>query len=68
MSEYEIASGHEEDPGQNLRKLEGAGWERVEKNSQKILWRNPASGRLYPQEAAIKLMRENQIPEEPYEA
>ena len=47
------------------RMLEAAGWELVEKNSQKILWRNPESGRLYPQDAAAKLMQEGQVPENP---
>ena len=48
----------------NRRKLERAGWELIEKDSEKILWRNPESGRLYPESAVVKLMREGQVPED----
>ena len=47
--------------------LEESGWELVESNSQKALWRNPASGRLYPETAAVKLIREGQVPGPPDE-
>jgi hypothetical protein len=39
------------------RELEAAGWERMEREG-KIIWRNPKSGFLYPQGAAIALLRE----------
>lgn len=39
------------------RELEAAGWERIEREG-KIVWRNPESGFLYPQGAAIALVRE----------
>ncbi|MDP8940496.1 MAG: hypothetical protein M3N10_09455 [Actinomycetota bacterium] len=57
MNEDEAGAQREEYPGQDHKRLEEAGWELVERNSQKILWRNPESGRLYPQGAAIKLIR-----------
>ncbi len=38
------------------RKLEAAGWERIERQG-KIVWRNPESGHLYPQGAAIARVR-----------
>lgn len=50
---------------QDRRMLEAADWKLVEKNSQKMLWRNPESGRLYPQDAAVKLMQAGQVPENP---
>ena len=49
------------------RELEAAGWERIER-AGKIVWRNPKSGYLYPQGAAIALVRENvdhDVPKEP---
>jgi hypothetical protein len=48
--------------------LEAAGWERIEREG-KIVWRNPDSGYLYPQGAAIALVRGNaeykDVPKEP---
>ena len=38
------------------RKLEAAGWERVERQG-KLLWRNPQSGHLYTQGSAVKCSR-----------
>ena len=38
------------------RELEAAGWERIERQG-KIVWRNPESGHLYPQGAAITRLR-----------
>ena len=67
MNKDGAGAQREEDSDQDHQRLEEAGWEFVERNSQKILWRNPESGRLYPQEAAIKLMREGQVPEDPDE-
>jgi hypothetical protein len=39
--------------------LEGAGWELVERGSGKTIWRNPQSGRLYPQYVAITMVRDD---------
>jgi hypothetical protein len=39
------------------RELEAAGWELVERGGGKTIWRNPQSGRLYPQSVAITLVR-----------
>lgn len=44
------------------RQLEAAGWERIEREG-KIVWRNPESGHLYPQGAALALVRKNEDPE-----
>ncbi len=44
------------DPGNEQRELEAAGWERLERQG-KIVWQNPHSGHLYPQGAAIALLR-----------
>jgi hypothetical protein len=38
--------------------LEAAGWERLESEG-KIVWRNPESGHLYPQGAAIAVVRKS---------
>ena len=50
------------------RELKAAGWERIEREG-KIVWRNPESGHLYPQGAAITLVRRNadpgDVPKEP---
>jgi hypothetical protein len=43
------------------RELVAAGWERLERVG-KIVWRNPRSGHLYPQGAAIALIRAGKIP------
>ncbi len=47
--------------------LEAAGWERMEREG-KIVWRNPESGHLYPQGAAVALVRKGagsgDVPEE----
>ena len=61
----EIETRHGGYPKQDRRMLETAGWKLVEKNSQKRLWRNPESGRLYPQDAAVKLMQAGQVPKNP---
>ncbi len=44
------------------RELEAAGWELVERGSGKTIWRNPQSGRLYPQSVAITMVREGPSP------
>lgn len=43
-------------PGEAQRKLEAAGWERVYRQG-KLFWRNPQSGYLYPQAAALQRLR-----------
>jgi hypothetical protein len=43
------------------QELEAAGWERLERLG-KVVWRNPWSGYLYPQGAAIALIRAGNIP------
>lgn len=45
------------------RELEAAGWERLEREG-KIVWRNPESGHLYPQGAAIALLRRTADPQD----
>ena len=42
--------------------LEAAGWELVERGSGKTIWRNPLSGRLYPQYVAITMVRDEPSP------
>jgi len=42
--------------------LEAAGWELVERGGGKTIWRNPQSGRLYPQYVAITMVREQPSP------
>ena len=42
---------------QERRELEEAGWEYVEDAVGKSLWRKPDSGHLYPQDAAVTLIR-----------
>ena len=43
------------------RELEAAGWERLDR-LDKLVRRNPRSGYLYPQVAAIVLVRAGNIP------
>ena len=43
------------------RELEAAGWQRLERVG-KLVWRNPRSGHLYPQGAAISLIRAGKLP------
>ncbi len=46
------------------RELEEAGWEMVElAEPGELLWRNPESGHLYPQSAAIDLIRRRHLPD-----
>ena len=52
-----------ENPGRDHKVLEEAGWELVEEALQITFWRNPESGRLYPQSAAARLVGEGQAPE-----
>jgi hypothetical protein len=44
------------------RELEAAGWKLVERGGGKTIWRNPQSGRLYPQSVAITMVREGPGP------
>ena len=51
------------------RKLEEAGWERVYRQN-KLLWRPPEGGHLYPQGAAVqRLLRDSgvELEQPPYE-
>ena len=41
------------------RELGAAEWEKIERMG-KIVWRRPGSGYLYPQDVAIRLVREAQ--------
>ena len=52
-------------PSEEQRKLEGAGWKRVERLG-KLFWRNPQSGHLYPQGTAVRRLQAE--PEESEEA
>ncbi len=47
----------EEELEQERRELEAAGWEYVEESIGKTFWKNPDSGYLYPQDAAITIVR-----------
>jgi hypothetical protein len=53
-------AGNERD--EQRRELEAAGWELVERGGGKTIWRNPLSGRLYPQSVAITMVREGPGP------
>lgn len=44
------------DPDKEQRKLEAAGWERVDRQGKRF-WRNPQSGHVYPQGAAVERLR-----------
>ena len=49
------------------RELEEAGWDLVERSADGTeVWRNPESGHLYPQEAALALVREMARRGEPF--
>jgi hypothetical protein len=43
------------------QELEAAGWERLERMG-KVVWCSPGSGYLYPQGAAITLIRAGKLP------
>lgn len=65
MSEYEQPQNEEPmveplETEEAQRELEAAGWERVERGG-KLLWRNPKSGHLYPQGAAVSALRRGRI-------
>ncbi len=47
----------EEELEQERRELEAAGWEHVDDVVGKRLWKSPDSGHLYPQDAAITIVR-----------
>ncbi len=59
MSERRGARSEKE---QQQYELEAAGWEMVERGSGKTIWRNPRSGRLYPQYVAITMVRDEPGP------
>ena len=42
---------------EECRVLEAAGWEKLVR-LEKIVWRRPGSGYLYPQDVAMRLVRE----------
>jgi hypothetical protein len=44
------------------RDLEEAGWQMEERQGE-MIWRNPESGHLYPQSAAIDLLRRGHLPD-----
>ncbi len=44
------------DPDKQQRKLEAAGWERVDRQG-KLFWRNPRSDHLYPQGTAVQRLK-----------
>jgi hypothetical protein len=68
MGEDGAEARHDGNLGRDQRRLEEAGWELVEETLQITLWRNPESGRLYPQRAAIGLVSEGQAPDYASEA
>ena len=55
-TEEEIAQEHQE--------LEQAGWEYVEEGVGKILWKHPNSDYLYPQDAAVTIVRGENVAED----
>jgi hypothetical protein len=57
MSEMRSARNERE---RQQAELEDAGWELVERGSGKTIWRNPQSGRLYPQYVAITMVRDDE--------
>jgi hypothetical protein len=54
--------GARNEKDEQRRELEAAGWELVERGGGKTIWRNPHSGRLYPQSVAITMVREGPSP------
>lgn len=51
----------EEELEQECRELREAGWELVEDSVGKRIWRKPDSGHLYPQDAAVTIVRGENI-------
>ena len=68
MGEDGAGPQHDGDFSRDHERLEEAGWEFVEETQQITLWRNPESGRLYPQRAAIGLVSEGLAPDYASEA
>ena len=64
----EDGARHDGNLGRDHERLKEAGWELVEETLQITLWRNPESGRLYPQRAAIGLVSEGLAPDYASEA
>ena len=54
--------GQRNEKEEQRRQLEAVGWELVERGGGKTIWRNPQSGRLYPQSVAITMVREGPSP------
>ncbi len=54
--------GARNEKDEQRRELEAAGWELIERGGGKTIWRNPKSGRLYPQSVAITMVREGPSP------
>ena len=54
--------GARNEKDEQRRELEAAGWELIESGGGKTIWRNPQSGRLYPQSVAITMVREGPSP------
>lgn len=54
----------EDEMEKERQELEAAGWEHVEDVVRKHLWKNPDSGRLYPQDAAITVVRGENLGDE----
>ena len=65
MSDEDRRRRDEED---ERRELEEAGWELVERHPDQkfVVWRNPESGHLYPQQAALAWVRERAHRGEPF--
>ncbi len=56
-------SGPRNEKRRQMDELQNAGWELVERGSGKTIWRNPQSGRLYPQYVAISMVRDEPSPQ-----
>ena len=54
--------GARNEKDEQRRELEAAGWELTESGGGKTIWRNPQSGRLYPQSVAITMVRDGPSP------
>ncbi len=47
----------EEESEQERQELKAAGWVSLEESIGKTFWKNPDSGYIYPQDAAITIVR-----------
>ena len=57
----------EEELEQECQELEAAGWELVDEAVGKRLWRKPDSGHLYPQDAAVTIVRGENVADDSWE-